>query len=237
MNKEGRTVLFATNQLFVLDRVDRIVMMDCGKINQIGTYKELLSDTASPFAKLIEEYNANNEKGKKSKTDRMISRTSSSVGADDELEPEVDMIKEGKLIEKEGLETGGVDAKVFELYFVKAVGNWYVIGFLLFLSLFTQATQNIHDLFFSVWSEVYEEDQVIAAASGEEPDDYNFRKNFIIWASLGVFALCLALARAYAWAWQGISASLNLHDGLLENVLKCKMSFFDTTPMGRILNR
>ena len=45
--------------------------------------------------------------------------------------------------------------------------------------------------------------------------------------------LMLALAIAFG----SMVASRNLHTGLLSRVLRCPMSFFDTTPLGRIVNR
>jgi ATP-binding cassette subfamily C (CFTR/MRP) protein 1/ATP-binding cassette subfamily C (CFTR/MRP) protein 3 len=229
MNGKGKTVLFATNQLFVLDKVDRIIMMQDGKIGEVGTYTELMNGTG-PFQQLIEEFNANTQKEAPDAVQRARSlsgdgRTSLSEVDDVLLEKEVDMVEEGKLIEKEGLDSGKVDPKVFLLYFVKAVGDTYfVISCLLLLSMTTQAVQNVHELMVGIWTTNAE-------------DDDKFRFYFILWACLGFTSLTLALLRAWSWAWQAISASTRLHDKLLQNVLRCKMSFFDTTPIGRILNR
>ena len=226
MHGKGKTVLFATNQLFVLDKVDRIIMMQEGKIGEIGTYSELMAKKG-PFSLLIDEFNSKKQAVPKLERMRSSSRDSES---DVELqENEIDQTEEGKLIEKEGLETGGVDSKVFFLYFVKALGDSYkVIGWLIFLSLLAQASQNIHELTSSMWSRAFEDD---------EGNDKKFMRYFILWAVLGFTALLLALARAFGWAYQAICASTQLHENLLRNVIRCKMSFYDTTPMGRILNR
>jgi len=49
----------------------------------------------------------------------------------------------------------------------------------------------------------------------------------------GVLAFFASLALAIG-SWK---ASRHLHEKLIENILHCPMSFFDTTPTGRILNR
>jgi len=45
------------------------------------------------------------------------------------------------------------------------------------------------------------------------------------------------LGLALSIAFGSMVASRSLHSGLLSCVMRCPMSFFDTTPLGRIVNR
>ena len=58
-----------------------------------------------------------------------------------------------------------------------------------------------------------------------------------VYAGLGIGQAIFVLLSTFALAIGGIFASKLLHNRMLENILRSPMSFFDTTPLGRILNR
>ena len=58
-----------------------------------------------------------------------------------------------------------------------------------------------------------------------------------VYAGLGGIQSIFTLVSAVSLAAAGVLASKTLHAKLLKNILRCPMSFFDTTPLGRILNR
>ena len=59
----------------------------------------------------------------------------------------------------------------------------------------------------------------------------------LIFAALGLIAAALTFTRTFYTAQRGVHAASNIHDQLLNGVLKAPMSFFERTPTGRILNR
>ena len=58
-----------------------------------------------------------------------------------------------------------------------------------------------------------------------------------VYAAFGVGQSILVLFSSFTLALGGIMASILIHRRLLKNILRLPMSFFDTTPSGRILNR
>ena len=58
-----------------------------------------------------------------------------------------------------------------------------------------------------------------------------------VYAAFGMGQSILVLFSSFTLALGGIMASILIHKRLLINILRLPMSFFDTTPSGRILNR
>ena len=72
----------------------------------------------------------------------------------------------------------------------------------------------------------------------ERPDEEQDKLDMMLMVSgLALFVLCMALARAFVSLEIAVLASRRLHDKMAEAVLRAKISFFDTNPLGRILNR
>ncbi|KAJ8309240.1 hypothetical protein KUTeg_014114 [Tegillarca granosa] len=59
----------------------------------------------------------------------------------------------------------------------------------------------------------------------------------VLYAAFGLAETCLDLAFALLVFLRGVIASERLHCAMLKNILYCPMAFFDTTPVGRIVNR
>lgn len=58
-----------------------------------------------------------------------------------------------------------------------------------------------------------------------------------VYGALGLTQAIIILFAAFSLALSAIFASRTLHNSMLQNILRSPMSFFDTTPLGRILNR
>jgi ABC-type multidrug transport system fused ATPase/permease subunit len=75
---------------------------------------------------------------------------------------------------------------------------------------------------------------VSVAAAGDEVDDFYY---LAVYAGIGLLMMVSAFLREYVLFWGSITASKRIHDKLLEKVMRAKFRFFDSTPLGQIMNR
>ncbi|XP_039477391.1 canalicular multispecific organic anion transporter 1-like isoform X2 [Oreochromis aureus] len=134
-----------------------------------------------------------------------------------------------KLIEKETMETGQVKLAVF-LQYLRAMGWGY--SAMVFLSYFTQNVAWIgQNLWLSDWTSDSVEYYNMTYPSWKRDTRVGVFGVLGVAQGLFVFLGTLLLANA------SINASRILHSRLLNNILRVPMVFFDTTPIGRVINR
>ncbi|KAL4217443.1 hypothetical protein ACF0H5_023893 [Mactra antiquata] len=150
------------------------------------------------------------------------------------LEKEEKPVK-SKLIEEEELEVGNVKLSVYMSY-AKAVGCKSSFMIVLLFGLY-QA--------FSMWSSIWLTDWT------SDPDLQNLTKwpansterrhkndyYLGIYGSFGIVQAIMVTGYAIVQTVRCVRAAKILHKNMLKNVLRGPMWFFDTTPVGRIVNR
>ncbi|XP_068236627.1 multidrug resistance-associated protein 1-like [Palaemon carinicauda] len=253
---KGKTRIFVTHTLSLLQDVDAIVVMQEGRIVEIGTYMHLLGEDFSRY--LVQNGNgieahcqtpqtlsvppSQQEKGNKDSSDMnpectLDIRTGGSPGCfivtrsknyvyPKRSQSEINIGRTA--IQAEGVNIGKVKWDVY-LYYASAVG--------LVLSLvppvvFTvaQGFQGGGNYWLSRWS-----DHGIGAGANKPESS---RTEFLI--GYGIFGLGQAVFYYIGSLsiWLGcLRAGMHLHHKLLTSVLHLPMLFFDSNPVGRIMNR
>ncbi|CAI2355592.1 unnamed protein product [Caenorhabditis sp. 36 PRJEB53466] len=135
-----------------------------------------------------------------------------------------------QLIEKESIETGKVKFEVYMTYF-RAIG--IPIAVLFFLVYVASSILGVFsNLYLAQWSDDAKE---IALSGNVSTTETQIRLG--IYAALGMGQATSVCAASVIMALGMVRASRLLHAGLLHNIMKSPMAFFDVTPLGRILNR
>ncbi|XP_016987825.1 multidrug resistance-associated protein 1 isoform X6 [Drosophila rhopaloa] len=132
---------------------------------------------------------------------------------------------EGKLIETEKSQTGGVDFAVYKHY-IKSVGIFLSVATLV-LNFVFQAFQIGSNLWLTKWAN----DENVS-------NDTGLRDMYLgVYGAFGFGQVTSYLFCSLSLALGCIYCSKALHERLLTFVFRWPMELFDTTPLGRIVNR
>lgn len=130
------------------------------------------------------------------------------------------------LIDKETVETGSVSLKVY-MYYIRNVG---LVGALLgvLMQLVYQGSSLGTNFWLNLWT---------ASAYGNSSIP-KYRDLYLgVYGAFGFGQAASTMVLALTLAVTTLNASRLMHKTMLDRVLAAPMSFFDTTPLGRIVNR
>lgn len=133
-----------------------------------------------------------------------------------------------KLIEKEKAATGSVKGRVYLDYF-KAIG--YGMCFLVVASF---GTSNLLTIGRNLWLTAWADDSL----DPENANNTHLRNIRLgIYAGIGGAETIFTMANSLLLNIAVLTGSKLIHDRMLDRIIRAPMSFYDTTPLGRILNR
>ena len=214
----GKTRLLVTNNLQFLSECDFIVAFSKhGKIVEQGTYTDLMADKRGEVTRLLRGI----APSRRSVVNEVIV---DEVKMDDTKSNAIDA---KNLMTKEERQTGSVKLNVY-LKYIQAGGGYLFFSFIFFTYMLSTGT----NVMTTVWVAMWTADAPSGYANGKSETFY-----IVGYALLSLLLGFMTFIRSYAIAAFGVRSSFVLHGDVLRSVLKAPMSFFDTTPTGRILSR
>ncbi|KAI0649348.1 ABC protein [Trametes meyenii] len=231
LRNQGKTVLLVTHALHFLSQCDYIYTLGNGRIAEQGTYTELMGHDKE-FARLMQEFGGKTkEEEEDAEEDVTEATTSSSSGAAvDDAKNKSESVQrkgagtgklEGRLIVKEKRTTGSVSWKVYGDY-LKAARAFFTSPLLIVCMLAMQGSSIMNNYTLIWWQ----------ANTWNRPNLFYQ----ILYACLGVSQALFTFGVGAVMDEMGFFVSQNLHHDSIRNIFYAPMSFFDTTPMGRILS-
>jgi ATP-binding cassette subfamily C (CFTR/MRP) protein 1 len=190
-------------------------MMDNGKILEQGTYDELMQSEGA-LSKLVQEYTVTSEEKQEEEVQTKQQQTEATVDKESEK-------TDGKLIEDEERASGQISIGVLWHYTLQMGGPIAIIA-LLCLYVLTQCGIVASDWWIAQWS----------ARTFSNLTDQQYLG---IYGGLGGFGIVIIFMRDFVLFSLALIASYRLHKSMLSRIIRAPMSFFDTTPIGRVLSR
>ncbi|MQL75153.1 hypothetical protein Taro_007524 [Colocasia esculenta] len=220
----GKTVLLVTHQVDFLPAFDSVLLMADGEILQSAPYSELLASSRE-FQDLVNAHKDTVAPEKLDKVDSPKRRRSFSREINSASEEKQKKIVQGsvgdQLIKKEEKESGDTGLKPYLMYLKQNKGFLYFT-----LAVLTHSSFIAGQISQNSWM----------AANVQNPRVSQLQL-IAVYLLIGLLATVFLLFRSVFMVVLGIQASKSLFSQLLSSLVCAPMSFFDSTPLGRILSR
>lgn len=262
-----KTVILVTHQLQFIEAADKIVVLKDGEALEIGTYQEVLKSGALQFIeneqnkmkqnhrKSIADSSDFDATSLKEMESAISSRKHSEVGprpfdqqcSMDVIEQEDDDESEYDVHETDSrAETRSVGSVKFIVYwnFIRAGATIPFVLIIIFMTIAPQIIFHYTDLWLAAWTRDYE--PVLVTTNGTDgnvtmvyqmPTIDSERDDVIKYSSLIGSLFVAAFLRVLCIYLLCLKCSIALHNRIFAKLLRAPLIFFESNPMGRILNR
>ncbi|KAG9092782.1 hypothetical protein FRC06_011800 [Ceratobasidium sp. 370] len=214
----GRTRILVTHALHFIPACDYIITMEDGRIAERGTYNELMAKNGA-FARFQRQFGAREEAEEGREEEGAIE----SAKAGEEKKEEKRGTGPAKaLMQVEERNTGAISGAAYADYF-KAANGKILVPLLLLSILLAQGATVMSAYWLVYWQQM----------------KWDYPQGFYmgIYAGLGSAQAVTMFTMGGLFALMSFYASVSLHRDAMKRLMHAPMSFFDTTPLGRIMNR
>ncbi|KAJ3124763.1 Multidrug resistance-associated protein 1 [Physocladia obscura] len=210
---KSKTIVIATHLLHILPNVDQVIVVDKGKIVQNGTFAQLVADSNGKLFDIMKDYALDDEVDDQQKN---LAKT-----AGGKKEVSLTDTEENELAKAEDRELGSVSQDIYVSY-GKAIGLtwtcWQISGIVVLAGLYV-----FQQLTLSAWTSHY---------WGFSDEEY-----LALYSCVGAFDSISNMVNFAYTNFASIKASQYYHNSALSGLVAAPMSFYNTQPIGRILNR
>ncbi|XP_077754634.1 ATP-binding cassette sub-family C member 11 isoform X3 [Canis aureus] len=239
----GKTIILVTHQLQYLALCDQIIFLEDGKICEKGIHSELIQKKGR-YAQLIQKMLG---KATQDKLQDTVETAEDPQGqgqawttCQEEILHENDVL-ENQLTRKEMMEEGSLGWRVYHHY-IRASGGYMVFAIVFFLMMGIIFLTTFNFWWLSYWLEQgsgtnsSQENNGTTADPGDILDNPQLLCYQLVYGLSVLLLICIGVCFSGFFAKITRKASSALHNELLNKVSCSPMSFFDTTPTGRLLN-
>nr|XP_012805668.2 ATP-binding cassette sub-family C member 12 isoform X1 [Jaculus jaculus] len=257
----GKTIVLVTHQLQFLESCDEVILLEDGVICEKGTHKKLMEERGR-YAKLIHNLRGLQFKDPEHIYDEAMVETlkespvwkheetvlSSGDEKDEGKEPETDSefvdikVPMHQLVQSESPQEGVVTWKTYHTY-IKASGGY--LSSLLVMSLFfmMMGSSAFSTWWLGLWLDTappvsfHQQFNQTVFDNGTMLVDTKQHIYRWVYATSMMAVLVFGIIKGFTFTNITLMASSSLHNRVFQKVIKSPMSFFDTTPTGRLMNR
>lgn len=246
----GKSIILVTHQLQYLEFCDDILVLEDGEVLESGDHQALMK-ASGRYAQLISNYQMEQSKTQKEEEESTqdsaqlkeveLDQTDGGI-----LNPVFDMSDEkedvnpadqksgdcDQLVSKESTTEGAVSWRVYHQY-CQAAGGYFINLFVILNIVLMIGSTAFSNWWLSYW--LGQGNGTDSQGDISQNNDLHFYQ--LIYGVVVIIMIVLAIIKCFFYTGVTLHAACKFHDTMFKKIINSPMSFFDTTPTGRILNR